>query len=52
MIAPLLIAWWALLPNIDPGLPTPPPPLPTYVIDGNGERLDCTPNYQTCWTES
>ena len=52
MTAALLVAWWALLPTLgpaDPLLPTPPPAPPTYVITDNGERIDCTPNYQTCW---
>lgn len=32
-----------------PGLPTPPPPLPTQVTNGDGTRYNCTPNYQYCW---
>lgn len=32
-----------------PGLPTPPPPLPTQVTNGDGTRMNCTPNYQYCW---
>ena len=32
-----------------PGLPTIPPPLPTQVTNGDGTRLNCTPNYQYCW---
>lgn len=32
-----------------PGLPTIPPPLPTQVVNGDGSRLNCTPNYQYCW---
>lgn len=32
-----------------PATPVLPPPLPTYVINGDGGRIDCVPNYQTCW---
>lgn len=45
----LLVAAWLLGPTPDPGLPTPPPALPTYVVQGDGTRLDCTPNYTYCW---
>lgn len=49
----MILAGWVALspPTTPPGLPTLPPPLPTYVVTDNGERLDCTPNYETCWTE-
>lgn len=45
------LAWLVLGPSGDPGLPTIPPPLPTYVIQNDGTRLDCTPNYTYCWKE-
>lgn len=32
-----------------PGLPTPPPPLPTQVTNGDGTRYNCTPDYRQCW---
>lgn len=32
-----------------PGLPTIPPPLPTYTVDADGTRRNCTPNYEQCW---
>lgn len=48
----LIMAGFLMLPPIDPGLPTPPPPLPTYVTRGDGTRIDCTPNYTQCWDES
>lgn len=47
----LITAAWVLLPPIDPGTPTPPPPLPTQVVNGDGTRLNCTPNYTYCWPE-
>lgn len=44
----LIMAAWVLLPPIDPGTPTPPPPLPTYITHGDGTRTECAPNYLTC----
>lgn len=41
----------ALTSPIDPGLPTPPPPLPTQVTRGDGTRDTCTPNYEYCWSD-
>lgn len=32
-----------------PGLPTTPPALPSQITNGDGTRLNCTPNYQFCW---
>lgn len=32
-----------------PATPVLPPPLPTYVIEGGGTRIDCTANYENCW---
>lgn len=50
MIAALAVLW-AVLPPVDPGLPTPPPPLPTYVVDGDGTRLNCNPPQRVCWQD-
>lgn len=47
----LIMAGFLLLPPIDPGLPTPPPPMPTYVTRGDGTRIDCTPDYTQCWDD-
>lgn len=43
----------ALLIALAPGDATTPspPPLPTYVIQGDGTRIDCTSNYEFCWKE-
>ena len=49
MITTLIATAWMMLPPIDPGLPTPPPPLPTYIVQGDGSRVTCTPNYEQCW---
>ncbi len=38
-----------MAPQDDSGLPTPPPQLPQQVVNGNGTRMDCTPNYTQCW---
>ncbi|QZE10360.1 hypothetical protein SEA_SCOOBYDOOBYDOO_9 [Mycobacterium phage ScoobyDoobyDoo] len=32
----------------DPGLPTIPPPLPTYIVNDDGTRTTCSPNFTTC----
>lgn len=45
---------WALLTAPDAKgdstlLPTPPPPLPTYIVKDDGTRLSCGPNWRWCW---
>ncbi|QHB47795.1 hypothetical protein KHO61_gp084 [Mycobacterium phage Mangeria] len=47
-----LVALVLSLPPIDPGLPTPPPPLPTYIVEDDGIRMQCGPNFRWCWDES
>jgi len=44
----------ALSPGDDynaPPTPVLPPPLPTYIVEGDGGRWNCTPNYEFCWPE-
>jgi hypothetical protein len=31
------------------GLPTIPPALPTYIVNGDGSRMNCTPTMSYCW---
>jgi hypothetical protein len=38
--------------NTAPSTPEIPPPLPTYVTNGDGSRMNCTPNYQSCWPDT
>ena len=38
-------------PDTNPATTPPLPPLPTYIVNGDGSRMDCTPNYQYCWPE-
>lgn len=33
----------------DSGLPTPPPPLPQQIVNGDGTRMNCTPTLSYCW---
>lgn len=51
MITMIVAAWLVVTPPPDPGLPTTPPALPTYVVRGDGTRIDCTPNYTQCWDD-
>ena len=52
MLVEMLIASWLTVNEPgDPGQPTKPPTLPTYVVRGDGTRVDCTPNFQHCWSE-
>lgn len=49
----LILAAWVALPPIDPGLPTPPPPQPTYIVNDDGTHTTCAPNYYSCdWSTS
>jgi len=36
-----------------PGMatPAPSPPLPTYIVNADGSRMTCTPNFQFCWKD-
>jgi hypothetical protein len=43
-----IVAGFLMLPPIDPGLPTIPPPLPTYITHGDGTRTECAPDFSTC----
>lgn len=49
MVTLLTATLIALAPQDDSGLPTPPPPLPTYVVDGDGTRHNCTATESVCW---
>lgn len=45
----------ALAPGDDaiaPPTPVLPPPLPTYIVNGDGGRMNCTPGYEYCWPQS
>lgn len=42
-------------PNPDPNIPTVPNPgvlLPNYTINGDGTRMQCTPNLNQCWRDT
>ncbi|QDH91862.1 hypothetical protein SEA_PHRAPPUCCINO_187 [Mycobacterium phage Phrappuccino] len=46
----LLAVLIALSPdNTAPPTPEIPPPLPTYIVNGDGSRMNCTPTYSYCW---
>lgn len=47
---PFVMAVWVALspPSPDPGLPTPPPALPTYIVNADGTHTECSPNYTSC----
>ena len=50
MVTALIATLIALSPQSpDPGLPTPPPQLPTQIVNGDGTRMNCTPGYTQCW---
>lgn len=49
MIPLLVAALITLAPQDDSGLPTPPPSLPTQVVNGDGTRMSCTPDGTFCW---
>lgn len=46
LFAPLLAAFWVITPV--PGLPTLPPAPPTQIVQSDGTRVDCSPNYTAC----
>lgn len=29
--------------------PVPPPPQPIQIVNPDGTRMTCTPNYEYCW---
>lgn len=45
----LMASLIALCPQDDHGLPTPPPPLPGQIVNGDGTRMNCTPTMNYCW---
>ena len=55
-LAALLLA--AVVP-LSPAQPEPTPPgggytdlLPTYIVSGDGTRMQCTPTYNYCWPDT
>lgn len=47
MVMTLLAALLLSAPS-DPLLPTIPPPLPTYIVNDDGTRTACAPNFTVC----
>ncbi len=36
-------------PDTNPATTPPLPPLPTQILNGDGSRMNCTPNLNYCW---